>query len=70
MDSSLDSVYWSPEETDVQSWLEITFEQEKMLNTIILGEAIQQGQHLEMIEINGLIHGDWKINNKSGFKRL
>ncbi len=41
-----------------------------MLNTIILGEAIQQGQHLEMIEINGLIHGDWKINNKSWFKRL
>lgn len=60
MDSSLDSVYWSPEENDVQPWLEITFDQEKSLNTIILGEAIHQGQHIEKIAVSGLVNSEWK----------
>lgn len=60
MDSSLDSVYWSPEENDVQPWIEITFDQEKSLNTIILGEAIHQGQHIEKIAVSGLVNSEWK----------
>lgn len=58
--ASLESVYWSPQESDEQPWLEFTFAQETMLNTIILGEAIQEGQHIEAIRISGKVNGEWK----------
>lgn len=59
MASSLDSEYWSPEDNDVEPWLEFTFEEKVTINTLIMGEAIQQGQQIEKVSLFGKENGEW-----------
>src|SRR5699024_363511 len=47
MDSSLESKYWSPTESDEHPFIQFMFKKEKLCNTLILGEAIQKGQFIE-----------------------
>lgn len=60
MDVTHGSDFWSPKQSDSQPWLEFSFDKKITLNTVIIGEAIQQGQHIEKIKISGFINGEWK----------
>lgn len=66
LNSTLESGFWSPEVKDILPMIKFSFNYIKIINTIIIGEVIQYGQHVEILQISGLVDGEWKVITKEG----
>lgn len=65
--------YWKPSENDIEPWVEIEFEEEVEINTVVLQEQIVQGQRVELFEIWSADELSWSklaVGSIIGYKKI